>query len=274
MLVDSLIELGRDDPALEFPWASEDGSLRYHDLKNSPALIDHITEAASYCELREFLLRVNAPEFPLQTAKTDIWRTNEILPEEDIFAASQKLVSYIDLVFAAQQPRFSLERHQELVTALCSALRRAPHMPAPIEFIIRHCYYHDVAGPATLEDASPVQARGSLSSGLPYVSNTLASNNKVFSAGHLLLSRKPGPAKEHIAADSAAPNLVEDGGRSSNAQLISVTQQPNLLCGFSITVYVSGFGENEQDTRQRWSIALKLLQHAMIQITQTPGVSW
>lgn len=36
--------------------------------------------------------------------------------------------------------------------------------------------------------------------------------------------------------------------------------------GFCITVYVSGYGNDEAEARLRWSIALTLLQHALVQL--------
>jgi len=36
-------------------------------------------------------------------------------------------------------------------------------------------------------------------------------------------------------------------------------------CGFCITTYVSGFGGDEAEARQRWSIAITLVQNALVQ---------
>lgn len=211
MQVESSIELGHDDSALEFPWASEDGSLRYKDLRNHPALIGEISEAEHYPELRDFLLRVNAPEFALQTAKADIWSTNELPPEEEIFAARQKLVSYVDLIFSANEPRLSLESHLELIEKLCALLKRAPDMAASVEFVVRRCYYH------SSEDPTPALERDA-------------------------------PSTRYSAEDPSKFEEIQDS-RS----------------GFCITAYVSGFGDTDEESRQRWSIALKLVQHALIQ---------
>lgn len=194
MHVDSSVELGRDDPALEVPWASEDDELRYYDLRNHPALIDEIQEVKSCAELREFLLRVNNPVFPLQSAKSDIWTTNELSPEEEVFAAQQKFASYVDLIFAEVEARCSLEGHQELIRKLAELLKRAPDMPATIEFVLRRCYYH----------SSP----------------------------------------------DASAREGED------------------YIGFCITAYTSGYGDSGEEARQRWGIALKLLQHALVQSTR------
>ena len=114
MYVDWSVELGADDPVLDFPWvvgeesrgeetrgekaiqeeiASETplpgkaGTLRYYDLRADPSLVDHLPEAQSSSELRKFLLRMNAAGFPLQSAKCDHWFTREISEEEEIFGA-------------------------------------------------------------------------------------------------------------------------------------------------------------------------------------------
>jgi hypothetical protein len=190
MQADYSVELGREDPALELPWRSEDGASRYHDLKRHPDLVLQIPEAANSPELSAFLTRINAAGFPLQTAKCDTWHSREISPEEEIFGAAGKFVSYVDLVFAAHEPRLSLERHEALAENLSGLLKRAPEMAASVELVIRRCYYHP--------DAKPDES----------------------------------------------------------------------LSGFCITTYVSGFGEDEPEARKRWSIALTLLQHALVQVAR------
>jgi hypothetical protein len=190
MQADHLVELGREDPALELPWRSEDGTSQYYDLKRHPELIAQIPEAANSSELSAFLTRVNAAGFPLQTAKCDTWYSKEISPEEEVFGAAGKFVSYVDLIFAAEAARFVLEEHESLVKSLCRLLQRAPEMRAAVELIIRRCYYHPDG------------------------------------------------------------NLEKSAG------------------GFYITAYVSGFADSEPEARQHWSIALTLLQHALVQVAR------
>jgi hypothetical protein len=184
------VELGREDPALELPWQSEDGASRYYDLKRNPELVLEIPEAARLSELSAFLSRVNAREFPLQSAKCDAWYSQEISAEEEIFGEAGKFVSYVDLVFTGDEPRLSLERHEALAKNLCELFKRAPEMSAEVDLVIRRCYFHPDDNPA----------------------------------------------------------------ESSN--------------GFSITAYVSGFGSDEAEARRRWSIALTLLQHALVQVAK------
>jgi hypothetical protein len=151
MLADYSVELGRDDPALELPWSSDDAAVRYVDLKSHPDLLGEIPEAAAHPELAAFLARINAPEFPLATAKCDAWSSREILPEEEIFGGECKFASYIDFVFADRAARLLFERHEELVQRLCKLLKQAPDIAASVEWAIRRCYYH--REPACLEDS-------------------------------------------------------------------------------------------------------------------------
>src|SRR5262249_35681694 len=107
MQADYSVELGADDPALEIPWRADDGSERYFNLKRSPDLVLNIAEAREHPELSAFLSRINAPDFPLETAKCDAWAGTELAPEEEIFGAACKFASYVDLIFSDGAARLS-----------------------------------------------------------------------------------------------------------------------------------------------------------------------
>jgi hypothetical protein len=141
MQADFSVELGRDAPALEIPWRSDDPHIRYFDLKIHPELVLQIPEAVAYPELATFLSRINAPLFSLATAKCDAWSSSEVAPEEEIFG-DRKFVSYIDLVFVDQEDRCSFEKHEAFARELCRLLSHAPEIAATVELVIRHCYYH------------------------------------------------------------------------------------------------------------------------------------
>ena len=197
MYADYSVELGKDDPALELPWSSDNGATRYYDLKQHPDLVLQIPEAVSSPELCAFLTRINAAGFPLQTAKCDLWYSKETLPEEEVFGAAGKFVSYIDLVFAEDNAkvegsaaiarRLNLEQHEALAKDLCTLLKRAPEIAATVELVIRRCYFRQEGNPEKSDD------------------------------------------------------------------------------GFCITTYVSGFGGDEAEARQCWSIAVTLVQNALVQ---------
>jgi len=140
MVVDWSVELGADDPVLDFPWAAEDG-IRYYDLKAAPGLIDQLPEAQTSSELKKFLLRVNAAGFPLQSAKCDHWFTREISEEEEIFGAACKYGSYVDLLFVDSKKQLSFEDHEEFAEKLSGLLKVSPEMPASAEVIVRRCFY-------------------------------------------------------------------------------------------------------------------------------------
>ena len=61
MDADFLIELGRDDPVLDFPWSDPSGKLAYCDLKRQSELIAKVEEAQKFPELAEFLRSINLP---------------------------------------------------------------------------------------------------------------------------------------------------------------------------------------------------------------------
>ena len=143
MQADFAVELGADDETLEMPWAAEGGGPRYYDLKRHPELLSNLEEAVRAPELGEFLSKVNSLQSPLETAKCDVWSSTEINPEEEIFEATHKFGSYVDLFFSDEPKRFSFPEHEHLAKRLIQLLQRAPEMPAAAEFLIRRCYFYE-----------------------------------------------------------------------------------------------------------------------------------
>ena len=143
MDADFSIELGREDPVLDFPWKDPAGKLAYVDVKRHPELMARIEEAEQFPELGEFLRVLNSPRSIVETAKCDAWTTTELSPEEEIYDASHKFASYVDLVFSEIDARLSLSRHQQFVKKLVELLRRAPEIPAAAELCVRRCYFSE-----------------------------------------------------------------------------------------------------------------------------------
>ena len=133
------VELAAGDPTLAIPWSSDDGRLRYHDLKLRPDLLLYVDEASRYQELAEFLVQVNLPASLLQSAKCDAWYSTELSEPEAIYGAAGKFVSYVDMFFAEGASRFSFEQHEEFAGRLIKLLGRAPQISAAAEFIVRRC---------------------------------------------------------------------------------------------------------------------------------------
>jgi hypothetical protein len=179
---DFAVELGADDETLELPWAAADGGPRYYDLKRYPELLLNVDEASRVPELAEFLAVMNSAAGTLETAKCDAWVSREINPEEEIFEATHKFCSYVDVLFSQRSSRCSFEEHEQFAKRITQLLRRVPEIPAAAEFLMRRGFYH-------------------------------------------------------------AGDEVEEG--------------------FYITFYLFGYGDDEPQARQRWAIALKLVENAI-----------
>ena len=148
MDADFTIELGREDPVLDFPWKDPAGRLAYFDLKRQPEMIAQVEEAKRFPELGEFLHTVNSARSLVESAKCDVWATTDLTMEEDVFDASHKFASYVDLVLSTAVSsnvgdRSSFPRHEQFVKRLVGLLRRAPEMSASVEVCVRRCFFGD-----------------------------------------------------------------------------------------------------------------------------------
>jgi len=191
MDADFSIELGREDPVLDFPWKDPDSKLTYVDLKRRPELIAEIEEARSYPELGDLFRSVNSARSMVETAKCDAWATTELNAEEDVYDASHKFASYVDVVFSNTDAnlssyRQSLPTHEQFARRLVELLRRVPETPSAAEVCVRRCYFADESG-------------------------------------------------------------VQEG--------------------YYCTLYVSGYGKDEDSARQHWGVALKLMGNAIVQLS-------
>ena len=142
MQADFAVELAVDDETLEIPWAAPAGGPSYRDLKRHPELLPQVEEAKREEALAEFLAAMNARGSIFETAKCDSWASTDIAPEEEIYGASWKFASYVDLLFEDAR-RYSFAAHQSLAAAVTGLLKRTPEIPAAAEFLIRRCYFHE-----------------------------------------------------------------------------------------------------------------------------------
>jgi hypothetical protein len=243
MQADFSVELGRDDPALELPWESDDPGVRYFDLKNDPELVRQIPEAIQHPELGQFLARINAVGSPLATAKCDAWSSMEVAPEEEIFG-DRKFVSYIDLVFVSETDLCSFEKHEAFASDLCRLLSRAPEIPAAVELVIRHCHCH---GEKLVDNQEA--GRKDLRSRLREEDHRMTGLEAVGCT-----AEKEGREVKYLPGqeiECRKPQLADTGGSA---------------IGFCLTAYVTGFGDGVHDPIRQWTIGLGLLQHAVVQL--------
>ncbi len=146
MDADFSIELGREDPALDFPWTDPAGKFAYLDLKRGPELMARIEEAEKFSELGEFLRAMNSARSMVETAKCDAWATRELSAEEEIYVATHKFASYVDAVFSKIDVRLSLSAHEQFARNLVELLRRAPEAASSAEVCVRRCYFREEGG--------------------------------------------------------------------------------------------------------------------------------
>lgn len=135
------IDIGPGAPALEVPWRSEDGALRFFDLKKQPELLLEIPETAQYFQVGDFLSGVNAKS-EMATAKCDVWLTQELDVEDEFFGEPWKFGFYADLFFENETEQRDLEAHKRLADLIVTKFGRIPEMPASVEIVIRRCYFH------------------------------------------------------------------------------------------------------------------------------------
>ena len=141
MDADFSIELGREDPVLDFPWKDPASKLAYVDLKRRPELMGRIPEAEEFPEMEEFLRAMNSAGSMVETAKCDAWATRELSAEEEVYDASDKFASYVDVVLSKIDARLSCPAHEQFARKLVELLRRAPESPSAAEVCVRRCYF-------------------------------------------------------------------------------------------------------------------------------------
>ena len=140
MQADFSVECGADDECLEIPWASEDGAVRYVELRENLEGVGGLEEVRRCPELGEFLRSVNSRLSAFQSAKCDTGFTREMTLEDEVFGTTGKFGSYVDFLFVAPGLRSSFERYEASARSLTDLLRRAPEMPAAAEFLVRRCF--------------------------------------------------------------------------------------------------------------------------------------
>lgn len=129
MQSDWSVACGADDPTVVIPWTCEDGSIHYIDLRESPAMVDEISEAAQYPCVASALRRWNQPGSPLFTAKCDIWYyAADLFDADDLSEFAFAHGSYIDLL-AARPDIFSDFAASELRLRGWSKVARSITLP-------------------------------------------------------------------------------------------------------------------------------------------------
>jgi hypothetical protein len=146
------VELGPTSPALELPWKDPEGRVQYVELRGGMERgvgggvdrgVDHIPEARQFPALRRFLVDVNSPQSPWQTAKCDVW-TCAVEAAENLYNRGFAQSSYVDVVLAEEASglRGQLEVHLGLAKEFADLLETDEALEATAEVLVRRCYFH------------------------------------------------------------------------------------------------------------------------------------
>jgi len=146
MDADFSIELGKDDPVLDFPWSDPAATLAYVDAKRHPEHLARIAEATRYPGLGDALRLLNSARSAVETAKCDAWLTSEMDPDEDEYDATHKFASYIDFVFSDENGdspmlQHSFSAHEKFAREFVALLKLAPEISSRVEVCVRRCYF-------------------------------------------------------------------------------------------------------------------------------------
>jgi hypothetical protein len=141
MDADFSIELGREDPVLDFPWTDPRGEFVYRDLKGHPERVAQLPEARQFPELGELLVALNSAGSPVETAKCDAWTTAEMDAEEEIYEARYKIGSYVDVVFCNGGDRYSFSAHEQFARRVVGLLGGRADPAAAAEVCLRRCFF-------------------------------------------------------------------------------------------------------------------------------------
>jgi len=152
MDADYSIELGPTAPALEIPWEDPEGRLQYVTLRQEHSSagrefaqneVQRLPEVWQFPALGRFLVELNSPPSPWQTAKCDVW-VNEADAAENLYSLGFERSCYVDMVLAGQMKtlRASLRDHRRLASEIARLLETDEAMAATAEIVVRRCYFH------------------------------------------------------------------------------------------------------------------------------------
>jgi len=161
MDADYSIELGPTAPALEIPWRDPEGRVQYVTLRQEQTSaglefaqheVRRLPEARQFPALGRFLVEVNLPPSPWQTAKCDVW-ASEADAAENLYNLEFEQSCYVDMVLAGQMRthRPSLKAHHRLASEFARLLETDEAMAATAEIVVRRCYFH-LSGKADQSD--------------------------------------------------------------------------------------------------------------------------
>jgi hypothetical protein len=141
MLADWECEIAPDAPVIDAAWAG------FLDLRRHPEQVAAIAELAQLPALGPALLRLNAADSPVFTAKCDVWKAGEVDPDEldsTRERATHAVASYIDLLPATERTWSSPETAAAWSRSVCALLGNIPVRQCRVDLVIRAAFFTPV----------------------------------------------------------------------------------------------------------------------------------
>jgi pentapeptide MXKDX repeat protein len=178
-------------------------------------------------------------------------------------------------------------------------LAHAPDISAAVEIVIRRCYFHHFnhvqpsssaralqplgrETPNDVTEASQQISPASVNASRDAMSRDATSRDAASrdagsrDAGSRDATSRDATSRDATSRDAESRDAESrdatsrDAGSAASGKPISTGALPGTsLSGFCLTAYVTGFGDEENEPRRRWEIALALMQHALVQVSRT-----
>jgi hypothetical protein len=131
------VAASEDDPVLVVPWSDPATPLAFIDVRNNPALVDQISEARAWPEIRSALLRLNAKGSPMWTAKCDAWALSDDEKQLDFGPVSTGFGAYLDTIPHDLRAFSSLSAQRSRAEQLTARAKTLSPVEARAEFVLR-----------------------------------------------------------------------------------------------------------------------------------------
>jgi hypothetical protein len=134
MEADWEVEIGGDAPVIDGSW---DGLV---DLRRTPERVTELPESQELSVLAEALVQLNSPVSPVWTSKCDIWRPEEVVPDEmdaDSEEAKCAIACYIDLLPRTNQQWPSPDQAVAACRSVCLRLHQVSLRCCRADLIVR-----------------------------------------------------------------------------------------------------------------------------------------
>jgi hypothetical protein len=189
MEADWEVQIGGGAPVIEPEWEG------FVDLRRVPEAAEQLPEAGALPGLAQVLMRLNAPDSPVWTAKCDVWKMDDFDPLElDAAGAGQQLgaACFVDLL-PQEKTRWGTHADAaEWCRNVCGHLRAIALRSCRVDLVVRAAEFAEegpgfaVTAYASAVGADETQTRQKLAQTLAALADTLEQSSATGESGKQL----------------------------------------------------------------------------------------